>query len=57
MVISGVLVPIVMFTMIPVTAIGIPLARAYARRLERGERSGCSLIIEISCRAWLYPGR
>jgi hypothetical protein len=37
--ISGVLVPIVMFAMIPVTAIGVPLARAYARRLERGPAS------------------
>ena len=34
MVIDGVLVPIVMFAMIPVTAIGVPIARAYARRLD-----------------------
>ena len=34
MVIDGVLVPIVMFGMIPVVAIGMPIARAYARRLE-----------------------
>jgi hypothetical protein len=34
MVIDGVLVPIVMFSMIPVVAIGVPIARAYARRLE-----------------------
>ena len=37
--ISGVLVPIVLFAMIPVTAIGVPLARAFARRLERGPQS------------------
>ncbi len=36
MAVSGVLVPIVLFTMIPITAIGVPIARAYARRLERG---------------------
>ncbi len=34
MAIDGVLVPIVMFSMIPVVAIGVPIARAYARRLE-----------------------
>ena len=34
MVIDGVLVPIVLFTMIPVTAIGWPIARALARRVE-----------------------
>ena len=39
MVISGGLVPIVMFAMVPITAIGVPLARAYARRLERGPMS------------------
>ena len=32
--IDGVLVPIVMFAMIPVTAIGVPIARAYARQLD-----------------------
>ena len=36
MAVSGVLVPIVLFTMIPIVAIGVPIARAYARRLERG---------------------
>jgi hypothetical protein len=34
MAIDGVLVPIVMFSMIPVVAIGVPIARAFARRLE-----------------------
>lgn len=34
MAIDGVLVPIVMFSMIPIVAIGMPIARAYARRLE-----------------------
>jgi hypothetical protein len=34
--ISGVMVPIVMFICLAVSAIGIPIARAYARRIERG---------------------
>ena len=34
MAIDGVLVPIVMFSMIPIVAIGMPIARAYARRLD-----------------------
>ncbi|HUQ46552.1 MAG TPA: hypothetical protein VM033_07890 [Gemmatimonadaceae bacterium] len=34
MAIDNVLVPIVMFSMIPIVAIGVPIARAYARRLE-----------------------
>jgi hypothetical protein len=36
MVISGVLVPIVFFSTIPIIAIGMPIARAYARRIESG---------------------
>jgi len=35
MFISPLLVPIVAVIMVGVTAIGVPLARAYARRLER----------------------
>lgn len=35
MVIDGVLVPIVLFISGAATAIGMPLARAYARRMER----------------------
>ena len=36
MAIDGVWVPIVLFATLPITAIGVPLARAYARKLERG---------------------
>lgn len=36
MFISPFLIPIVALIAIPVTAIGIPIARAYARRVERG---------------------
>jgi hypothetical protein len=35
MAIDGVWVPIVLFSSIPVMAIGIPIARAYAKRMER----------------------
>ena len=33
--IPGELIPIVLFLMIPVTAIGVPIARAIARKLDR----------------------
>jgi HPt (histidine-containing phosphotransfer) domain-containing protein len=38
MVISPLLVPIVLFIMGGVTAIGVPIAKAYARRIEREPR-------------------
>ena len=40
MAIDNVIVPIVMFSMIPVVAIGVPIARAYARRLESRPATG-----------------
>ena len=49
MVIDGVLVPIVMFAMIPVTAIGVPIARAYARQLD-GRGSAPSLPRDMTAR-------
>ena len=33
--IPGELIPIVLFMMIPITAIGVPIARALARRIDR----------------------
>jgi hypothetical protein len=36
--INGVMVPIVMFICIAATVIGVPIARAYARRIDRGPR-------------------
>jgi len=33
---SEVLIPIVLFISVAVTAIGVPLARAFAKRMERG---------------------
>src|SRR5215216_2776238 len=38
MVVEGVMVPIVMFVCVAVTTIGYPIARAYARRLDRDQR-------------------
>jgi hypothetical protein len=41
--VPGEIVPIVIFTMVPLTMIFYPLARALARRIERGaERAGDS---------------
>jgi hypothetical protein len=34
--VQGEMIPIVLFVMLGVTAIGVPLAKAWARRLERG---------------------
>jgi hypothetical protein len=38
--IPGELIPIVLFTMIPITVIGTPIARAIARRIEGGVGGG-----------------
>jgi hypothetical protein len=40
--IPGELIPIVLFIMIPITVIGAPIARAIARRIERGVGGGGS---------------
>ena len=40
--IPGELIPIVLFIMVPITVIGAPIARAIARRIERGLGSGAS---------------
>ena len=37
MLIGGEWIPIMAMAIVPITAIGWPLARAYARRVERGE--------------------
>jgi len=39
--ISLLMVPIVLFIMTGVTAIGVPIAKAYARRMEREPASRC----------------
>jgi hypothetical protein len=38
--IPGELIPIVLFIMVPITVIGLPIARAIARRIERGVGGG-----------------
>ncbi len=51
--IPGELIPIVLFIMIPITAIGVPIARAIARRIEGSVRGGltpASLPNEIGAR-------
>jgi hypothetical protein len=40
--IPGELIPIVLFTMVPITVIGLPIARAIARRIEHGVRGSAS---------------
>lgn len=36
--VSGEIIPIVLFICIAATAIGLPIAKAFARRLERGSK-------------------
>lgn len=51
--IPGELIPIVLFTMIPITAIGVPIARAIARRIEgsvRGAWQPASLPNDVGAR-------
>ena len=36
MAVDGVWVPIVLFSTLPIIVIGLPLARAYAKKMERG---------------------
>ena len=49
MLISGEWIPILAISIVPITAIGWPLARAYARRVERGE-IGTRLPNEVTAR-------
>lgn len=46
------LIPIALFTMIPITVIGAPIARAIARRIERGAtgRATSSMPNEVAAR-------
>jgi hypothetical protein len=48
--IPGELIPIVLFTMIPITIIGAPIARAIARRIERGPSGGGEASGEVAAR-------
>ncbi len=49
MVIDGVMIPIIALLIVPVTAIGFPLARAYAKRMEKGE-SASRIPSDVSAR-------
>ena len=48
--IPGELIPIVLFIMIGVTIIGAPLARAIARRIERGISGGNQVTGDVAAR-------
>jgi hypothetical protein len=48
--VPGELIPIVMFICIAATAIGVPLARAWAKRLERGPMPGPSISPDVQAR-------
>jgi len=48
--IPGELIPIVLFIMIGVTIIGAPLARAMARRIERGVSGGNQMNSDVAAR-------
>ena len=48
--IPGELIPIVIFTMIPLTVIGAPIARAIARRIERGPSGGREVSGDVAAR-------
>jgi len=49
MAIDGVWVPIVLFASVPVMVIGVPIARAFARRMER-ESSAAPISADVSAR-------
>lgn len=48
--VPGELIPIVMFICVAVTAIGVPIARAWAKRLERGPMPGPSVSPDVQAR-------
>ena len=49
MLIGGEWIPILAISIVPITAIGWPLARAYARRVEQGE-TGTRIPNEVTAR-------
>jgi hypothetical protein len=48
--VPGELIPIVMFICVAVSAIGVPIARAWAKRLERGPMPGPSMSPDVQAR-------
>jgi len=49
MLIGGEWIPIMAMAIVPITAIGFPIARAYARRVEHGE-TGPRIPVDVSAR-------
>ena len=49
MAIDGVWIPIIMFSSVPIIAIGYPIARAFARRIE-GEASRPAIPADVTVR-------
>ena len=49
MLIGGEWIPIISIAIVPITAIGWPLARAYAKRMEQGDVAG-RVPIEVTAR-------
>jgi hypothetical protein len=49
MLIGGEWIPIISIAIVPITAIGWPLARAYARRMEQGDVAG-RVPVEVAAR-------
>ena len=49
MLIGGEWIPILSIAIVPITAIGWPIARAYARRVEHGE-TGPRIPVDVSAR-------
>lgn len=48
--VPGELIPIVMFICVAVTAIGVPIARAFAKRVERGPSLAPPMSPEVQAR-------
>ena len=49
MLIGGEWIPIISIAIVPITAIGWPLARAYAKRMEQGDVAG-RVPVEVAAR-------
>jgi len=47
---DGTWIPIVLFATMPITAIGYPLARAYAKKIEGGGGTGARIPSDVAAR-------
>ena len=48
--VPGELIPIVMFICVAFTAVGVPIARAFAKRMERGPLPGSGMSPDVQAR-------